>query len=179
VKRTPWSESFVNAAKHVPWPLVLLALGVILAILAMLVTNRTSIDAAVLFVVGGLSLVAGLFSLILQHVRERQEQTKTEEFLPLRIYRQTPCMVEAELVKRYAQAIRRLRNWVEEHNWDVSLEEADLHAAQSERYAQAGQWRDAFREQCRAISKLMDVVQAYRMKEDHLPDLWQDETREE
>lgn len=156
--REPWSARL----KRWPWPIILLSLGITLAALAAWIAVEGYPGALFTFIVAGISLLAGVVALLVQHHREGQEVDEPEEVRTLQIYRQASCGIDRAMIDRLDEALIVLRQRIRENHWKTD-------DAQSQKYhdignhAQAnGDLLEAFRAHCRAMLVLMEAIHQQR-----------------
>jgi serine/threonine protein phosphatase PrpC len=149
-----------------PWAFILLALGIVLAGIAI------AGGSIFVFIFAALALLGGIVTLMLQHIRETRKVTTEPETRVLQVYRQTPCPLDAAIYDRLAQSAQTLENDIKEKAWeyDVNTYQEELKLAAV--YAKQERYRDAFREQCRAMLVLMEAVHLYRGKNEDFKPVW-------
>jgi protein phosphatase len=157
--REPWHARL----KHWPWPIILLSLGIALAALAAWVAVEEHTKSAIFtFLLAGISLMAGVVALLIQHHRESHEAAEPEEIRTLQIYRQTPCGIDRAMIDRLDEALVVLHQRIRDNHW-----QADDAASQKfhdiGNQAQArGDLLEAFRTHCRAMLVLMEAIHQQR-----------------
>lgn len=165
----PWSKRLARW----PWPILLMSLGIILAGVAIWLTAY-EVRGVVLptFVMAGVSLVAGVVTLMVQNFRENQELAAQPEERALQIYRQTRCLIDEAMVRRLDEALAILEQRIRENRWNAD-------EAQSRQYHQIGNQAlakgdllEAFRAHCRAMLVLMEAIHAQQGKEESFKPLW-------
>lgn len=159
----------------VPWAFLMLALGILLeglaVVLAAMEIGGTGMFAA--FMIGGLALLAGILTLMVQSIREsRKKNSEPELERTLQVYRQAPCPVDAGIHERLALSAKALEGTIKEKGWDYDVKAYQDRLKQAAQFAKQHQVRDAFRAQCRAMLVLMDAVHNYRGKNEDFQPLW-------
>jgi protein phosphatase len=155
-----------------PWGFILLILGILLGIPAIVLSYYAMMGAIVAFVLCGLTLLAGIVTLMVQNIRETRHLAERPEERSLQVYRQTPCPIDAAIYERLVQSAKTLEDSIKEKNWEYDAR--GLHARLDQASLQFKQQHlvEAFREQCRAMLILMDTVHRYRAKNEDFKPLW-------
>lgn len=165
----------LHGLARLPWAFLLLALGILLegtaVALAALERGGTSMFGA--FMIGGLALLGGILTLMVQNIREtRKRSLLPEEERILQVYRQAACPLDAAIYERLVQSAQTLEESIKQRGWDYdakTYQDRLKHAAQKFKQQH---FRDAFREQCRAMLVLMEAVHHYRGKNEDFQPLW-------
>jgi len=157
---------------RLPWGFLLLALGILLAIGAIVLAVLEIGGALVAFIFAALALLGGILLLMVQNIREERKKPELPEERPLQVYRQTPCAIDAGTYDRLLHSTKALEDLIKERKWDYDgkayQEKLKLAAA----HAKQQRHRDAFREQCRAMLVLMEAVHRYRGKNEDFKPMW-------
>jgi PPM family protein phosphatase len=155
-----------------PWAFVLLALGIVLAIMAIVLKVLERSENIFAFIFAGFALLGGILTLMLQHIRETRKVSAAPEERVLQVYRQTPCPLDAAIYERLVQSAQTLESDIKEKQWVYDAhgyhEKLKLAAA----HFKQQRFREAFREQCRAMLVLMEAVHLYRGKNEDFKPLW-------
>jgi protein phosphatase len=160
---------------RLPWAFLLLALGILLEGLAVALAalENSGTSMFTLFMVGGVALLGGILTLMVQNIREtRKKSRQPEEERTLQVYRQAPCPLDAAIYERLVQSAQALEESIKQRGWDYDVktyQDRLKHAAQQFKQQHL---RDAFREQCRAMLVLMEAVHHYRGKNEDFQPLW-------
>lgn len=159
---------------RLPWGFMLLALGIFMALVAIVlhVALEMSVSALVVFIVAALALLTGLVGLMVQNFRETQAVTNEPEERPLQVYRQTPCPLDFATFEKLLQSAKTLEDGIKEKSWEYDARSYDEKLKTAQALAKQNRYRDAFREQCRAMLVLMDAVHRYRGKNEDFKPLW-------
>jgi protein phosphatase len=158
----------------VPWHYVLMGLGILLAIFAIIqsVPGLGFESGLWSFMFAGLLLLGGIIIMMLQSFQESRKLATQPEERPLRVYRQTPCLLDAAIFEKLGQAAKTLEDTMKEKNWEYDArgyhEKLKLAAA----HFKYQRLREAFREQCRAMLVLMEAFHRYRGKNEDFKPLW-------
>jgi protein phosphatase len=176
---TPESSSAGNRGKAllrvVPWPLLALFLGILLAAGATgLAFAQLTALAAALFVVAALVIVGGMIGLVLNYQREKEQPAdETAERPPAKVYRQGPCHIEAPLLTRLASAAQSLKQVATEKQWECDWPEYQFHFEQAAEFQRHDRFVEGFREYCRAMRPLITTLQRHRSKDDGFQSGWE------
>jgi serine/threonine protein phosphatase PrpC len=159
------------------WPLIMLFLGIVLAMVAIYLTAFEKSGDLLTFVLAAVTLLSGLAGLMIQNSRETTEPPRQEPDQPAvpRIYRQTSCAIEAAVIQRLVQAVETLEERIKEKNWQVNREACQEHRDKGLRLQKQGDLPGAFREDCRAMLLLMEAINKQRVKEESFKPLWDKE----
>jgi hypothetical protein len=155
-----------------PWAFILLALGIVLAGIAFVLAALSHTESIFAFIFAGLALLGGIVTLMLQHIRETRRVPERPEERVLRVYRKTPCPLDAAIYERLVESSNTLEQEIKGKNWeyDATAYQVKLNLAAAE--AKQNRYREAFREQCRAMLVLMEAVHLYRGKNEDFKPLW-------
>jgi protein phosphatase len=167
--RRAWS-----LARHIPWPLIALFVGLVLVAYAgwLVLTAQAGVVPA--FVFGALVIVAGLVGLVAQAVREHRSATQADDEEPrrLQIYSESPCDIDGTLLDKLVRAVSSLRQNVADKEWEADYAACDAHQAQGARFLAQGNLAAAFREYCRSMRPLTEALQRQRNKEEVFQPIW-------
>ncbi len=147
---------------RLPWPIILLSLGILLAVFAGWIAVNEFKGAFPTFILAGLSLVAGVAILMIQHYRESQREDEPIEERTLQIYRATPCGIDKSVIERLDAALVVLKQRIQENDWkaDDALSK-QYHDIGNQALAN-GDLIEAFRAHCRAMLVLMEAIHQQR-----------------
>lgn len=159
-----------------PQPLGALLTGVVLALIAVLLTYFRLPGGLPAFVLAALALAVGIVGLLVQARAERRQAT-TPKTPPAKVHRQAACAIEMSLLHKLTRAEALLEERLREHNWDADWAESRQHHELAERYLSEGEMADAFREYCRAMRPLTEALHRHRNKEEVFQPVW-DKARE-
>ncbi|MBI3823641.1 MAG: serine/threonine-protein phosphatase [Planctomycetes bacterium] len=159
-----------------PWaPLLaflLLTVGILMGILATVLAAVQHGAYLYAFIVAGLALLSGIVLLMVQNFRETRKLNNEPEERPLQVYRQTPCPLDAAIYEKLLQSATALEANIKEKLWQYDVKAYQDLAKQAAQHHQQHHYRDAFRQQCRAMLVLMEAVHAYRGKNEDFKPLW-------
>jgi protein phosphatase len=159
--------------KRLPWPLILLILGIILAMVAIYLTAFDRKGDLLTFVAAAVALLAGLRLLMAQNPNETAAAPpkEPEPDVP-RVYRSTACGIEPAVVGRLVQAVAALEERIKERNWELNPEDWQGHRDKGRLLESQGDLPGAFREDSRAMLLLMETISKQRNKKDLFQPLW-------
>jgi protein phosphatase len=165
---------FMYYLSRVPWAFLQLAVGVILAAIAIALAFVDPGGAAmIVFIFAGLALLGGIVTLMIQNLRQsRMAAVEEPEERPLQVYRQTPCPHDAPLCERLIESTKLLEEEVRQKQWEYDAKKYQEHLKHAAVAFRLQRYRDAFREQCRAMTVLMQAVHAYRAKNEDFKPVW-------
>jgi protein phosphatase len=159
---------------RIPWPLVVLFVGVVLAAQAVVfgALQETTLSKWV-FVFAAVTILTGLVGLALNYFREKKQPLLPTEHRPLQVYRHMSCRIERPLVDKMANAEAALNRWARNNNWQVDWDDNQKHREQAETALKQGDLPGAFREYCRAVRPLTEVILRDRFKEEGFQPFWE------
>ena len=164
--------------KKLPWPLILLVLGISLAMLAIYLKAFDKAGVLITFVAAAVALLSGIAGLMWQNLRESKElpiqDAKPPPPPPLK---ETPCRLELSAIQRVRQAVDTLEGWIREKNWHVEWEAWLAHRDKGRQFEQDGNLPGAFRENCLALLLLMEAISRQRNKEEAFKPSWDKEPK--
>ena len=157
---------------RLPWALMLLALGILMAVVAAVLSAIDMGSALFAFIVGAVLLLAGLVSLMVGSIRDSRKITDEPEERPLQVYRQTACQLDAGTYERLVSAAKSLEDTIKEKQWEYEVKAYQERLKGAAVHFNQQRFREAFREQCRAMLILMDAVHRYRGKNEDFKPMW-------
>jgi protein phosphatase len=170
VPAAPRGRSFFQV---VPWPLLTLFAGVLLAGSATyLVILQVAALAVPLFVLAGVALLVGLAGLFLEHRRQKERGDDDDDRPPPKVHRHALCRIERPLLDRLTKAAQALKQRVTERSWECDWNSFRQHEGLAEKHLKSNDVPAAFREYCRAMHVLSETYHRNRTKEDPGPSLW-------
>jgi serine/threonine protein phosphatase PrpC len=162
----------MHSLARVPWAFLQLALGIALAGFAIAFAMVDQVGAMIAFIVAVLSILGGVLTLTVQHIREtRRSRSKPDERV-LQVYRQTVCPFDAALCERIIQSSKALEEEIRQKLWQYDVKGYEQHAKAAAQHFKQQHFREAFREQCLAMLLLMDTVHLYRNKHEGFKPVW-------
>ena len=142
-----------------PWWVRTLIVGVLLVIVAFLLTFDGFPGGFFVFLLAAAAVVAGLVGLGLHYQRERKQNTEAEEETAApRVYRRFACRIEQSLVDRLSRAVTVLKQRAEDNHWEPDWSVHEKHHALALELQKAGDLVGAFREYCRAMLPLSQAL---------------------
>jgi protein phosphatase len=161
-------------ARLIPWPLIALFIGLLLAGWAAWLMLSGQKGAGVYFGSGAVAIVAGLIGLILQALHERRTANQDEDDEPrrLQIYSQSSCRIDGTLLDRLVRAVASLRQHLSDKEWESDLHTCDAFQAEGAKFLAKGDLSSAFREYCRSMRPLTETLQRQRNKEESFKPVW-------
>jgi PPM family protein phosphatase len=157
---------------RVPWAFVQLALGIALAGFAIVLAMVDQGGAMIAFIVAGFALIGGIVTLMLQNIRETHNMRRKPEERVLQVYRQAVCTFDAPLYERVMHASTTLEEDIRQKQWMYDAKGYHERAKNAAVLYKLERYREAFREQCRAMMLLMDTIHLYRDKHEGFKPVW-------
>jgi protein phosphatase len=159
---------------RVPWAILLMGFGILLAIVAivLIVMDQMESSALVAFIFSVLSLLGGIVTMMVQNFRETRKPGKKSEVRTLQVYRQTACPLDAAIYERLVESARTLEESIKTKQWEYDAKAYQDRLKQATQHFKHQRFRDAFREQCRAMLVLMEAVHRYRGKNEDFKPMW-------
>ena len=155
------------------WPYVTLFLGIFFAMLAIYLNQNDLPFSLFAFLVGALSLSAGLVGLKRQMTREKKEETDSLAMPEKpKAYRKVPCAIDESFLARLESAALSLEQRIRDKNWDADWDGAHQHLETAKQALAQARWNDAFAARCRAMLLLMAAIQSQRVREEVFKPLW-------
>jgi protein phosphatase len=161
----PWAR--------VPWPLLSLVGGCLLAALAIylwVVSPASKALPGLLLLLALVTTGAGLVGLWLHS--KKQTRRSEEESQGPHVYVHKACEINRDLLDKVARAEQTLKQRVEEKHWEIDLPAYEEHHELAERRRKEGDLAGAFCEYCRAMRPLNVALQKYRSKEELFQPVW-------
>ncbi|HMC64003.1 MAG TPA: protein phosphatase 2C domain-containing protein [Gemmataceae bacterium] len=163
----------VKALRWIPWPLLLLLLGSVLAVeaLVLMASNQRALGT---FAFGGAAaaIIGGLIALVVHFLREKQHVSRKPERRSLQVYRKASSLVEPPLLEKLRKLEHGLYELVREKGWETDWETHRQHHEAAEKSLEQGDVSAAFRETCRAVQPLTATLQQQRNKVEAFQPLW-------
>ena len=156
--REPWSARL----KRLPWPIILLSLGIALAALAAWIAVDERRGALPTFIVAGITLLGGVVALLVQHHRESQQTEEPEEERTLQVYRQAACGIDKAMIERLEHGLTILQQRVRDNHWQADDALSQQYRTIGKQAQAAGDLPEAFRAHCRAMLVLMEAIHQNR-----------------
>jgi len=169
----PYFTLSVYYLGRMPWAFVMLALGILFAVSAVVLHFLSmAVAAMIAIIVASLAILSGIVTLIVQNFRETHKISIEPEQRTLQVYRQTPCPLDAAIYEKLVQSAKTLEDNIVEKMWEYDAQVYQDLVKQAEQHFKQQHFRDAFRDQCRAMLVLMEAVHAYRGKNEDFKPVW-------
>ncbi|HMF14447.1 MAG TPA: hypothetical protein VKE94_19155, partial [Gemmataceae bacterium] len=166
------SEPLQTRLKRLPWPIILISLGIVLAVFAIWFSIYQLPGSITMFVFAGLTLLGGVLAFMVEHLRENQQQAEPEEVRTLQIYRQTPCTIDQNMIRRIEEARGVLQQLIRENDLKADNALSQQYHEIANRALAAGDLTEAFRARCRAMLVLMEAIHQQHGKGESFKPLW-------
>ena len=173
VPSVPYLGILLYWLSKVPWAFLMLALGILLAGLATISAALGLGNALITFILSGMMLLGGIVLLMAQNISEThlKNMTKPEERV-LQVYRQMACPLDAHIYEKLVQSAHTLEETIKEKNWEYDVQAYQAQLKKATHFFKQQHFRDAFREQCRAMLVLMEAVHRYRGRGEDFRPVW-------
>ena len=169
----PYFAIMMFYLSKVPWAFAMLALGILLAGVATVLGALDFGGALITFIFSGLMLLGGIITLMLQNIAEtHRKNAVVPEERPLQVYRKMACPLDASIYEKLVQSAKSLEDTIKEKQWEYDAKAYQDRLKQATQYFKQQHFREAFREQCRAMLVLMDAVHRYRGKNEDFKPMW-------
>lgn len=158
--------------KPVPWPLSILALGILLGVISVMLRSmgHAGLDIIV-FVLAAAAVGAGLFGLGL-HGQRQQPDVADDGPAELHVYATTRCQIEMPLIEKLGTAVDGMRTKLQEFEIEPPGDSYDKLRKLSTDAVAAGDLPTAFLELCRAMNVLIRSFNSQRQKEEIFSPVW-------
>jgi serine/threonine protein phosphatase PrpC len=161
----------------IPWPICALFLGIVLAGGAAALIGPVPWLATLLFLLATAAIIAGGIGLVLfykqQKAKVEEEEEDDADRPPPRVYRQVSCRIDRPLVEKLVRANEALRQRAKERQWQPDWNGYQQHQDLAKQHFDEGDLVAAFREHCRALQPLIEVMLSNRGKDDPGPPVWE------
>ncbi len=157
---------------RLPWAFMMLALGILLGIVAIVLLAVEAPGSIWAFIVAGFSLLGGIVALMAQSFWENRKPAEKPAERPLQVYRQTPCPLDAATYERLVESAKGLEDSIKEKQWEYDARGYQEKLRLATAHFKHQRFREAFREQCRAMLVLMEAVHRYRGKNEDFKPMW-------
>jgi protein phosphatase len=162
-----------SLAQAIPWPLLALLLGILLAAGATGLTYLQLHSLGVpVFLLAAAAIVAGVVGLVQQYRREQQTEPEEEEHRPPKVYRQAACRLDRPLLEKLARATEALKQRVQEKGWEADWDGYQQHLDLAQKSQTDGDLDPAFREYCRAMRPLAEALHRHRKDDNGGAPVW-------
>jgi len=154
------------------WPIVSLMAGIAMGYMAISATQQPTGHAILFFLLSAVLLCAGLLGLFLHSSKEPNPVEPEPDNRPLRVYRQTKCAIDGDMVQKQCHTLATLEHRVRENNWSLDWDAYRQHLDRGSDAMERSDFADAYHEHGQAMLLLMEVLAAYRHKEEAFKPLW-------
>jgi hypothetical protein len=169
----PYFALTMHHLGRLPWAFILLALGILLAVgVVVLALMSMMAEALVAIIIAGVALLSGIVTLMVQNFRETRKLGNEPEQRPLQVYRQMQCPLDGPIYEKLVHSAKALEDTIVEKAWEYDEKAYQDLVKQAVQHFKHRRFRDAFREQCRAMLVLMEAVHSYRGKNEDFKPMW-------
>jgi protein phosphatase len=154
------------------WPFGALILGVMLAIGAVILSVDSARGAYIVFSLSALAILTGVGGLLLHSWKEKNAAPRPRSRPRLKTYSQTSYAVDRALIDKILRVDTLLSQLVRDRQWEADWETYENRRRLAEQALTQNDLTTAFRELCRAIFPLTEVVHRQRHKEEVFQPLW-------
>jgi protein phosphatase len=167
-RRALRTQSPLSKLRAIPWPLLTLAVGLFLAVLAVLLKASGQDEPAVaLFAGATLAIVGGIVGVVRMARHDPSETQETTQLSsPLRIHRDKPYIVDEVLTERYTKFEATLREACKSREVAVDWTLHTQTVGEAEVAANKKAWPTAFRARCQAIQLMATPFNKSRQREE-------------
>ncbi len=158
----------------VPWPLSVLILGFLFAMLAVFMARAEVSGSSFFGVLGVLAVIGGMVGLFLHHKKQQAEEEKEPETpQQLNVYREYACKIERPLVDKLLKMGTHLREQLEGQPYTVDWSSYKKYNEAAQQRLQEGDLLASFREQCLALLGLAQCFNKNRPREEGFKPKWE------
>jgi protein phosphatase len=158
--------------QRLPWAHLAVAIGVGLAIVALLlVASEWKQTAVATFILSGSVLFAGIFGLV-QKYRRDAENAPEQPVGPPQVYRENSCAIDVPLMERLMQTEKGLVELTRQKNWPMNWDAHSKHHSAAILAFQQGDLKLAFTEMARALAVLLAVLREHRQRDEQFKPNW-------
>lgn len=154
-----------------PWPLIMLVIGIALAILALVLMVSDSRGGPPVFVLATAAIGIGLFGMGLHGQRATTIPSDPIKLSP-QVYSSARCQIEKPLLEKLVRATDAMRQRLSELQIEWNSSDYTLHRARADQLFQQGNLTESFREHCRAMHVLIRTFNQQRHKEEVFQPVW-------
>jgi protein phosphatase len=158
--------------QRIPWPLAMLFAGALVAGFGIYMTVYDWPFKSPVFALAVLVILTGIIGLVRHVGHERRRAAEEIEHPPPQIYRRSPCAIERPLLDKLIKAEQTLKERVIDKNWEANWSTFQQHHDLAEEQVKLNDLPVAFREHCRAIQTLLEVMQKQRQREEVFQPVW-------
>jgi len=162
----PWHQT-------VPWQLLSLLLGLLLASFALLLSITDRRYVGFVFVLAATSLLVGLVGLAVMYFSDPGPRKDRPRRGRPKVYRQRSCAVTRSMLDKLIESSATLQALVRDRNWHADWDTYSRHADRAERCLRQNDLSSAYREYCLAIRPLTEAFHTYCHRGDSFKPLWE------
>lgn len=153
--------------QRVPWPLSVLGIGFLLAIIFVLASINEWGGRFFWFMLSASTILGGLVGLVLK-ARNQEEEDEKEEDAPrrLNVYRDYECHIQPEIIDKFRKLANDVRMHLEAQKVQADWKNFQKSQSVAKKSLDDGDLLTAFREDCRALTLLARVYNQSRQKEE-------------
>jgi serine/threonine protein phosphatase PrpC len=157
-----------------PWALLSLLFGILLAIGAIYLAYENMGGEIPVFLLSAACLLAGMIGLMVHTAKEtkKTEAQAENDSRPLRVYRQTSCVIDQPLIQSLRQTLTSLETRLRDVSWELDWDRYHKLFNRGQELSDRNQFPDSYREYCRAMILLLDAVGFHRNKEEVFRPHW-------
>jgi protein phosphatase len=169
-KAPPWYT-------RVPWPLLILLMGVGLAgyAVSQLVNEPQSSAGKTTFIWAAIVLVVGLVALVANHFLDKYRRATAKPVYRARtkVYREADCRISRKMLEELKEMEESLTKQSQENKWEIDWDTHKKHNQICEQQLGENRFGAAYREKCRALKPLFDALDRSRNKEEAFQPNWE------
>jgi serine/threonine protein phosphatase PrpC len=158
--------------RSIPWPLTTLAIGIVLAVVALVLIASQLPGGRQTFVLATAAIGLGLFGLGLHGPRTAAPAEDESPSPQLHFYRTSRCRIERPLLDKLVKAETVLEQKVQDVSAEDAAREYQEFRVRAEKALSQDDLTSAFREHCRAMHVLLKTFNAQRHKEEVFTPVW-------
>ena len=166
------SRPLLQRLFRVHWSLPVLGSGVVLTVVALLLSLAAHWAGVLFFVAAVITIAAGVLGLVLHARAEKRRQAEEPPPPNINVYREASCEIDGGVVERLAKSNADLQERMREISPELVPDTFQPHVAKGEELMQQQNWPEAFCELCRAMYELAKSYNKSRNKPEVFQPLW-------
>jgi protein phosphatase len=157
--------------RPIPWPLIMLVIGIALAILALVLMMSEKPGHLPVFTAAAIAIFIGLVGTI---VHSQHELNPPGEPLKprLNVHSSRRCVIEKPLIEKLVKATDDMRQRLNEGGIEWNVEDFTARRARADQCLAQGDLTEAFREHCRAMHVLIRTYNQQHQRDEVFQPLW-------
>jgi len=161
-------------AKRLPWPLLVLGVGLIFAIVfVVFLANDWKAGSALFGALTFLSLAAGAIGLVqLAKAQPTEEEETPEPTGQLNIYKQYPSVVDRNVILKWRHACEQVKEEIAKRQIQADIDTYSKHDKAAQKALDENDLFVAFREQARALFTLATAFNRSRHRDESFQPKW-------